>query len=296
MENNKKEIVEAALQYVNYITENIPQTDENGKCRYYFSGSLEMLLLNAAKTIKPTCLSTGGEVEREQSPISLSDKNKELLSRGVRQLSSDVDVVTVQEGTFSDKGPICEMKNVLEKCDKATVLCPKWAGGASVGYYFDCLEGDRDFTSYDVAELEMQDGSKIFVTDPLVLTVHKFADGLQAIKSIAIAGKHGRPDRVKHFEEKYQKDIRDFISLFNGIVSAYSDVDFAKLVEHVFESCPDSALSKVMYSDSSDRIKQLAYDSSEYIDDEYQEMFMDFVNAVGKQNKAVLDRQSESEN
>ena len=94
VEDNKKQIVDGAEQYACHIARNIPQTDENGKCQYYFSGSLAMLLLNSAKTIKPEYLSKDGFVESEQPAFSLSDKNKELLSQGIRQIGFDVDVIS----------------------------------------------------------------------------------------------------------------------------------------------------------------------------------------------------------
>ena len=164
--------------------------------------------------------------------------------------------------------------------------------------YFDWLGSDREFTGYDVAELEMQDGSKILVADPLCLAVHKLADSIKCKSSEERLERKGklRPEKREELEAKYQKDIKDFTSLFNGIVSSYAIVDFAELVEHVIETSSQTAFSDIMQEDSIERIKQFAYDASEYIDDEYQEMFTNFINAVGKQNKINLDKQAESEN
>lgn len=297
MEDNKKQIVAGAEQYACHVVKNIPQTDKNGKCQYYFSGSLAMLLLSSAKTIKPEYLSKDGFVESEQPAFSLSDKNKELLALGIRPVGFDVDVIAVDESIFAGKGDVYSLKTIREKCDKATTLCPKWEGGYG-SMYFDWLGSDREFTGYDVAELEMQDGSKILVADPLCLAVHKLADSIKCKSSEERLERKGklRPEKREELEAKYQKDIKDFTSLFNGIVSSYANVDFAELVEHVLETSSQTAFSDIMQEDSIERIKQFTYDASEYIDDEYQEMFTNFINAVGKQNKINLDKQAESEN
>ena len=79
-------------------------------------------------------------------------------------------------------------------------------------------------------------------------------------------------------------------------MSAYANVDFSKLVTHVLETSSQTAFSDIMQEDSIERIKQFAYDASEYIHDEYQETFINFINAVGKQNKTNLERQARSEN
>lgn len=297
MEDNKKQIVDGAEQYACHVARNIPQTDENGKCQYYFSGSLAMLLLNSAKTIKPEYLSKDGFVESEQPAFSLSDKNKELLSQGIRPIGFDVDVIAVDESIFAGKGDIYSLKTIREKCDKATILCPKWEDGYGT-MYFDWLGSDRDFAGYDVAELEMQDGSKILIADPLCLAVHKLADSIKCKSSEDRLERKGklRPEKKEELEAKYQKDIKDFTSLFNGIMSAYANVDFSKLVTHVLETSSQTAFSDIMQEDSIERIKQFAYDASEYIHDEYQETFINFINAVGKQNKTNLERQARSEN
>ena len=45
MNSDKKKIVDGAKQYASYVARNVPQMDDMGRVKYYFSGSLAMLLL-----------------------------------------------------------------------------------------------------------------------------------------------------------------------------------------------------------------------------------------------------------
>ena len=72
----KELIIEGAKQYSGHITSHIPQENEEGAIRYYFSGSLAMLLLNSAKSFKPLLLDEKGKVIIEEQEILIPNKNK----------------------------------------------------------------------------------------------------------------------------------------------------------------------------------------------------------------------------
>lgn len=293
MNEQQKKIVAGAKQYSDYITSQVPQRDANRNVKYYFSGSLAMLLLNSASSFKSSFLDKEGKQISEKQEIAIPDKNKELLSRGIRTIGYDVDVITTDSQIFAGKGSVYEMGKMREKCDLATELCPKWTGAGTM--YFDWLADERAFEGYDVAELTMQDGTKVIVADPLSLAVHKFADGIKCKMSAERLASKGKlkPEKETELQAKYQKDIRDFTAMFNGLVALYPNVNFKQVVEHILETCPQTAFSGIMYEDSADKIKQFWRDAKGQIDEQYQNLFGEFIGAIGKQNKAILDKQAE---
>lgn len=282
----KELIIEGAKQYSGYITSHIPQENKEGAIRYYFSGSLAMLLLNSAKSFKPLLLDEKGKVIIEEQEILIPNKNKNSLLKGVREIGSDVDVITIDEKAFAGKGNIFHLAIIREKCDLATSLCSNWAK-ANGTMYFDWLTDERKFKDYNAAELTMLDGKKVLVTDPLYLTIHKFADALACKISIERLLNNGKSTVKK--EEKYQKDLRDFASLFNGVVSLYSGIDFDKIIIHIYQACPDTAFSTIMQTNLEDKIEQFSSNISTLIDEENQKLFKKFIGSIDKQNKRISE-------
>ena len=286
----KELIIEGAKQYSGYITSHIPQENEEGAIRYYFSGSLAMLLLNSAKSFKPLLLDEKGKVIIEEQEILIPNKNKDSLLKGVREIGSDVDVITIDEKAFAGKGNIFHLAIIREKCDLATSLCSKWEKNNGT-MYFDWLADDRTFKDYNAAELTMLDGTKVLIADPLYLTIHKFADGIACKKAIETLKRNGKSPAKK--EEKYQKDLRDFASLFNGIVSLYSDINFDKIVDQIVQSCPNTAFSSIMQTNLDKNINQFSADVLSLIDEENQNLFKEFISSVDKQNKVILENKND---
>ena len=282
----KELIIEGAKQYSGYITSHIPQENKEGAIRYYFSGSLAMLLLNSAKSFKPLLLDEKGKVIIEEQEILIPNKNKNSLFKGVREIGSDVDVITIDEKAFAGKGNIFHLAIIREKCDLATSLCSNWAK-ANGTMYFDWLTDERKFKDYNAAELTMLDGKKVLVTDPLYLTIHKLADALACKISIERLLNNGKSTVKK--EEKYQKDLRDFASLFNGVVSLYSGINFDKIIIHIYQACPDTAFSTIMQTNLEDKIEQFSSNISTLIDEENQKLFKKFIGSIDKQNKRISE-------
>ncbi|MBO5884830.1 MAG: hypothetical protein J6Q51_03440 [Clostridia bacterium] len=288
----KDKIVAGAKQYCDHVTDKIPQRDENGNIKYYFSGSLAMLLLSSAKSVKSFYVSKDGKVEKENVEFSIPQKNLESLNKGVRPLGHDVDVVTIDDKTFAGRGEVYQLGAIREKCDLATELCPSWKSGAGT-MYFDWLADERMFDGYDVAELTMNDGTKVLIADPLCMTIHKLADAIKCKQIYERLETRGRltPDIAKSNQDKYQKDIRDFSAMFNGVVALYPNVDFKKVIEHTLKICPQTAFSGIMNSNSTEKIKQFGRDVLPYIEPDNKEHFMDFINTVGKTNMSLLNKQ-----
>lgn len=291
----QKDIVNGAKQYAEYIVSHILQKGEDGNIRYYFSGSLAMLLLNSAKCIKPQFLNESGKIKAEQEEFFIPEKNKTYLERGIRPIGLDVDVIEIEAGTFEGKGGIYQLGAIRENCNLATSLCPQWERGAGAGY-FDWLAGDRSFVGYDIAELTLEDNTKVAIADPLCLILHKFADAIKCQTIICNLKNKGKltPQRATDLKKKYAKDARDFSSMFNGVVGLYTDVNFEKFAQHLLDVCPQTAFTDIMQSESMDLIKAFYDDAMSEISNEYQGLFKKFINAMGTTNKDILRKQAEA--
>lgn len=291
MEEQKQLIVAGAKQYLDYLTSQVPQRDDNGNLRYYFSGSLAMLLLSSARSIKPSFLDAKGKVVCASEEMSIPDRNRESLAVGVRPIGQDVDIVTIDDTVFDGKVYAYELSKMREKCDLATTLCPKWANGGGT-MYVDLLASDRTFDGFDVAELTLLDSTKAVIADPLSLITHKFADALGCKTAIEIARGRGRltSEKLVEYDAKYEKDLKDFASMFNGVVALYGKMDFNKVVEHILQTCPDTAFAKKMHAEVADKIKQFWFDCKELIEADSHTLFSEYIQAVNELNKFTLSR------
>jgi len=290
----KQKIVAGAKQYATYITSKFSQKDENGKVKYYFSGSLAMLLLSSAKSIKTASLDIEGKVVSQSQEIAIPQKNIDSLSKGVRELGLDVDVISIDDEVFDGGSKEYSLRTVKEHCDLAVDMCPKWKD-ISTTMYFDYLGDGRVFESYDTAELTMQDGSKVIVADPISLIVHKFADSIKCkmiIDSLSYKGKL-TPERELAAMQHYERDLRDFSSIFNGIVALYPDLDCKELVNHAIEACPCTAFADVINSDCGNKLEQFVQDASKQIEDDNKNLFGEFMGAIKHKNIEMLENNSQ---
>ena len=286
--DEKSKIVEGAKQYSKYITTNIPQLSENGNVIYYFSGSLAMLLLNEAISIKSMFLDEDGQVVRERLEFDISEENRKSFARGIRPLSLDVDTVATRPNVFNRRTNIITTTvEVIKNCPLATKLCPMW-GIRGTSNYFDCLESEEEgriFKGHDIAEITIKDGTKVIIADPLCMLVHKLADAMMCKDCIDRLSLGLSPETL---QTKYEKDINDFASMFNGIISHYDGFDFLQVINHIYETY-DSTFSSLIKQDSLDILKQFYLDVKESIDEDKQERLFQFIDAVSKKNQEKID-------
>lgn len=294
MESNKKNIVNGAMEFAKYMTEQVPQKDANGNVTYYFSGSLAMLLISSAKAIIPAVLDKDGKVISQQETMSVQEEHKRNLSQGIRPLTGDLDLICVDIGAFKDKGDVFLREKIHQNCSHTLSLCPSWESGVFTKINTDILSNDRSFSAYDIAELTLEDGSKVIISDPLVLMCHKIADGVSCLSSIENRRIKGvlTPEKEQKTIQKYQKNIKDLVAMFNGLISLYPNIDFAEIILKVLQNCDLTAFSKMMDCDSRDKIKKLYEDSKELINDENMDLFHNLFNTISVQNKAIIENQN----
>ncbi len=288
----KDKIIQGASQYSEYITTNVPQLDEEGNVKYYFSGSLAMLLLSSAQSIKPLQVDKSGKVISQQETVEITDKEKDYLAAGVRPIGIDVDIVEIDEKSFSGKCGVYNLQAVRDNCDLATVLCPSWQKNHGT-MYFDTLADEREFAQYDVAQLTMEDGSIIYIADPMTLVAHKLADAIHYQKILDKFKERGEtPEAIAKKQAQYDKDIKDFTSMFNCLASLYPDTDFNQLMARVLQNCPQTAFASLMSRESGDRLDRFFEDAKGHVAEDNQESFGEFMGAAKHQNQVVLEKQS----
>ncbi|MBO7526376.1 MAG: hypothetical protein J6T74_00595 [Clostridia bacterium] len=289
MEDSKQVIVDSAKQYATYLIKNISQTDENGNVMYYFSGSLAMLLLSSAQSIKICLLDNGGKTVKEKPAAEFSQKAKESLSKGVRSVGADIDIVTINEDAFNGKGGVYNLSAVKNNCDLSLYLCPAWKN-INGTMYFDCLTDEREIVGHSTAEITFNDGNKVIIADPMSLIMHKFADTLTCYATIQKFKDNNTStaERIAKLVAKYKKDISDFVSMFNGCISIYSQQKFEKYIEQTLKMCPQTAFSRILSSSKlSENIEYFYNDAKEYIEDK--NLFESFINAMVNQNEQIVD-------
>lgn len=294
MDEQKKKIVKAAEQYASYLAGKEPQVDENGRMKYYFSGSIAMLLLSAATSFKTSSVDIQGATIEEGREFEIPDKNRTALAQGVRQLSMDVDIVSTCDVFLKGEHSLVNVRN---NCDLVGDLCPVWMKPGGGTMYLDNLTDDREFVTHDVAELTMQNGSKILIASPLSLIVHKLADTMTCLRIIKVRlskenGNELAP-RVIQIKKKYEKDIEDFVSVFNGIVSLYPELDFKKLIEHILEAIPSSAISNITDMDWIENLKKFHADCKDKISDDCKDKFDKFVDDLIDINTYYMEQTAE---
>ena len=291
MDEQKQKIIDGANEFVKYIVAGMPQLDANGNVRYYFSGSLAMLLLYSAKSIKSFYLDDSGKSVKQTHQFSIPDKNRESLVAGIRQLNSDVDIVPIDKMVLKPLADRqhCNMATVAKNCPLISDLSTKLLKCCTT-MYFDCLNEDRVFMGHDVAEITLQDGEKIFIADPLCLIIHKLADAITAltiIKDMSIKGSL-KPDAKLRLQKKYQPKLKDFVPMFNCLASLYN-VDYKEFVEHIAETYQETAFTNVLETKYIDIIERFREEAKEQVEEEYRPLLDKFIDAILDQNMKMQE-------
>ena len=275
-----EEIRKGAVEYATYISNNIPQT-ENEQAKYYFSGSLAMLLLSSATTLKPISFDNNGNITKVEPTINVSEKAREAFSMGLRPISLDVDIVCIDDRCFDRKGDIYNLGAVRKNCKYATSLCSVWGKKNEYGYtyngtmYFDWLGDDREISSHNLVILETDDGKKILITSPAELMIHKFSEMLSI--------------NQEKQKEKYEKDISDFACIFNGLGEIEAlPKDIIELLGYMTTVNKNSAVSKLSYLDLSEKIDRVYKDILPKISTNLQQDFKLFIDGTSKFNKEQI--------
>lgn len=208
---DKSKIKNAAFTISNYVIDNLPQ-EQDGKIMWYYSGSMVWNLIAQAKSIKLINLDKNGNVVNfSNSPIQISTEANGYFTEGVRQMTGDIDVIatnTTYLTSENDNYCATQMKKFRDNYpEESKILCPAWTGAVNANC-LEVLSDDRVFEGYHLAEInlgpdESGEDVLVYITNPVDLLMHKIAEALT----------------LDPGSEKFQKDIKDIATMYNGLAS-----------------------------------------------------------------------------
>lgn len=270
-------IQNGAEQFASFITEKIPQTN-NEKVKYYFSGSLAMLLLSISKKIKPLKSDGNGNIINIASEKEITSDALKYFKNGVRPLSIDIDIVEMHDEDFSNMSStkFYNLKSIKENCQDWYSLCPNWHGFNGT-MYVDILTNEREIFSHNMAILELSNGKKILTVNPVDLMFHK-------ISEICMINK-------ERDYEKFDKDCKDIACLYNGL-SALEMLpkNAEKYLQNMTKNNNFSAVNNLLYNDYLDKIKSCYDNSKIYIEPEKQKDFQSMITSVENFNEQSISQ------
>ena len=268
----KQDIINGAEEYATYITSRISQRSQDNKILYYFSGSLAMLLLSSAKNIAFIGANNDGDVSFISPQISVSPEAKNSFKKGVRPLSMDIDLVAIDDSTFAGNGKHYVLSKIRENCHLATELCPSWARNEGT-MYFDILSDERQIVNHNIAGIELENGQRILIVNPIDLMLHKLSESIYL---------QTKPKSA----EKYEKDVKDLACLLGGIISlGIIPENFEEYINEVLNNNPTSSISKNFVVNHEGELSKLAEDLKSHTDKQLYKKVKQVLSVIIKFNK-----------
>ena len=276
----KQDIINGAEEYATYITSRIPQRSQDNKIQYYFSGSLAMLLLSSAKNMAFVGADTSGDITFISPQISVSSEAKNSFKKGVRPLSIDIDLVAIDDSTFAGKGKYYNLARVRENCHLSTELCPAWARNDGT-MYFDILSEERDFVNHNIAAIELENGNRILIVNPIDLMLHKLSESLYL---------QTKPKQAS----KYEKDVKDLACLLAGIINLnIIPENFPEYIDEVLNNNPTSSISSNFVVNHETEFKNLEKDLKPHLDKQMYDKVKNIISIISTYNKSKAQSQPE---
>lgn len=273
-----KSIQNGAKQYAEYLTENIPQT-KGEKVKYYFSGSLAMVLLSISKNIKNLKSDSNGQVTNNFPLKEIPETARQSFENGVRPLSADIDIIEISDADFSNEqnNKVFNLSKIKENCSEWYSLCPFWHGFNGT-MYVDILTNERELFSHNISIIELDNGKKILITNPVDLMFHKFSE-------MCMINSENSP-------LKYEKDCRDLSCLFNGLTKLQMiPSDPEKYLQSMTKSNHFSAVNNLLYYDYTDKIEKILKDTLPLIPQKEQNNFKKFIFSAKNFNESYTCKQ-----
>lgn len=269
---SKQDIIDGAVEYATYISNHIPQRTIDGKLTYYFSGSLAMLLLSSAKNIAFIGADNSGDISFISPQLNISPDSQKAFKKGTRPLTSDIDIVCIDDSTFAGKGKYYNLAKVRENCHLATELCPTWSKIDGT-MYFDMLSDERHFVNHNMAGIELENGQKVLIVNPIDLMLHKLSESIYL---------QTKPKQA----EKYEKDVKDLACLLGGIISlGIIPENFEEYINEVLNNNPTSSISKNFVVNHESELSKLAEDLNPHTDKQLYNKVKQVLSVIIKFNK-----------
>lgn len=269
MDQIQKEVLEEVEKLGFGLAKVIPQVKDS-KGIYYISGSLAMLMLSKTKTITPCKLSPTGEFVEVGEKENITSGQKEALSKGVRKMGADLDVVTITDDDIPYTAKTQKDLGVDNKKLSNSIF-------SSLG--IDPLAETHTVGSHNVAVVENEQGQCALITCPVDLLLHKASELIMLLGRLS--DQNLKPTIREICKKKATKDVLDFSSMFNAVVQMKmypkDIVEYIKAIqEHGSQFSTQNTSQSVFNSGCESFINAVA----PYIDAEHIERLNEFAGAL----------------
>ena len=232
---------EIGMNFSTYLTSLSPQI-KNNSLQWYLSGSLATITMAQAENITEIELDENNNIRGEKNTKEISIEQKEKLEKFSRKLGADIDVVNVN-GDFFDEAPLSNkphIQNIIQNVPDVLDLM-SWSRSMGGTMYIDNLDVEREIPYHPVAKIKTANGD-LYVTAPPEQLAHKLSETIWFSHSLC-EGRNSEK-RMAH----YEKDIKDFSSMFYGFKDLYEDDEFFSRVYKALNEKDHSLFSILDYT------------------------------------------------
>lgn len=235
-------LTKIGLDFGTYLVKLSPQIKDNS-LQWYLSGSLATMVTANASGITEIKLDKENNIIGMSKTKDITDEQREKIQKFSRKLGIDIDVVNVNGDVFNGApiGNRPHARNVINNVPDVLELM-SWGPTMAGSMYIDSLEGDRDIKNHPVAKIETEKG-EIYVTAPPEQIAHKLSE------TILLSSMLFRKKDDSKLISKYEKDIRDFSSMFYGYKDLYEKEEFIDRIYKALDE-KDNSIFSVKYAAS----------------------------------------------
>lgn len=271
LNSEKKTIINGLRLFVNDYEQIQPFLGENGNVRYYFSGSIAMMLLSKVKSFETILLDDKGNIKFEmKNNTELNDKARDEYAKSEREIK-DIDTINIAEGISNPS--LILSKYAINYGITKSYTAPQ-----------DILSGDKIMHAHIVAKCQLQDGGIIYMAPPATMICYKIFDVISRIK-IYNKKKESGEDTTKVGAE-IKKRIKDLIYLIKGLASF--DKNFVQSIADAYEQenliVSNAGINKFYDNESFIKLIDLIKDSGLINENEFK-MFEDVICCIKEQQE-----------
>lgn len=273
-------LVEIGANLSVFLASSSPQVKE-GFLKWYLSGSLATITMASAETITEIQLDENNRIIREKEEKNITNLQREKMSKFSRKLGTDIDIVNISGDMYSDvprdKKP--HINKIKENVPNVLDLM-NWPSTLGGNMYLDRLEGERKITNHSVAKVKTKKG-EVYMTAPPEQLAHKLNETIIY--------------REIMNKKQYEKDIKDFSSMFYGFQELYEKEEF---LDRVYVALNEKDNSKFISSNSLEgEIEKIKQDSLDYLDtiadEDSKENINDFLSSLVNRMKQEKNKLKE---
>lgn len=237
---DKKELIEIARTYGEFIANNSKQVNDDNKLQYYLCGSLATMIYANATEIS-YCKVEDNKVVKIDDSIKVPQATKDSLELFARPMG-DLDVMNL-EGNMLDNSRDLDSDNPRKRklsLEHTKKQIPSINKLFKKGEYFrfndDANFGlDNSVNNHRVCKVKTANGTEIYVASPETIIAHKLEEIVELLGNGVI-------NKTRYFDkEKYAKDIKDLMTSIEGFSKLYENNELSnRITEALLEKTSDS--------------------------------------------------------